>query len=201
MTNNIDKIRDLLEFRSDDDFYFLQILQRKKDNKTTNVKVNGSNNNARSIKVYYVKSLEHFDFIVPEIIELCKVFGARAGINLNRRSFKKSALQHIKKAVDQVLNNDFKKAHKAYSTVVGAFNNETDKRWIIDIDEEYNADYAVELMSTINDLRPVGDKIIANIPSKSGYHLITRPFQLDEFKRLYPDLDVHKNNPTNIFIP
>ena len=38
--NNFGLIRSLLEFRTEDDFYFLQILQRKKDH--NNGKVNGT---------------------------------------------------------------------------------------------------------------------------------------------------------------
>jgi hypothetical protein len=39
MIDNFGKIRDMLEFRNKDDFYFLQILQRKKDHVAG--KVNG----------------------------------------------------------------------------------------------------------------------------------------------------------------
>lgn len=98
MVDNFDRIRKLLNFRSKDDFYFVQVLQRKKDH--NNTKVNGTNNNSRLIKVYYISSLEYFDFVKPEIIELCKVFGARAGINLNRRSFERMAFHHLKKVTD-----------------------------------------------------------------------------------------------------
>ena len=100
MIDNFGKIRDMLEFRNKDDFYFLQILQRKKDHVVD--KVNGSNNNSRLIKAYYIKNLEHFDFIKPEIIKLCKLFNARAGINLNRRSFYRIVLQQLRKFTDQL---------------------------------------------------------------------------------------------------
>ena len=63
MVNNFKQIRALLDFRSKDDFYFLQILQRKKDQKDKAIKVNGTNNNARLVKAYYISSLEYFDFI------------------------------------------------------------------------------------------------------------------------------------------
>ena len=41
MIDNFDKILPLLQWRTKDDFYFLQILQRKKEHKGTG-KVNGS---------------------------------------------------------------------------------------------------------------------------------------------------------------
>ena len=37
------------------------------------------------------------------------------------------------------------------------------------------------------------------IPTKSGYHLITEPFNLQQFKEKYPNIDVHKNNPTLLY--
>ena len=42
-------------------------------------------------------------------------------------------------------------------------------------------------------------KFIAEIPTKSGCHLITTPFNLQQFKEKYPDIDVHKNNPTLLY--
>lgn len=202
--NNFKQIRELLEFRSNDDFYFLQILQRKKDHKDGQ-KVNGTNNNSRLVKAYFIKSLEQLDFLEGEIIKLCELFNARAGINLNRRSFEKMALQHLKKVTDQIINKDFNKAHRAYNTVTGAFSHESDKKWIIDLDgeEENTADFIYGIEETIKGLYPnVGEsKTICRIPSKSGSHLITKPFNLAKFKSQYPDTEIHKNNPTNLYIP
>lgn len=205
MIDNFDKIQPLLHWRSEDDFYFLQILQRKKDHKKG--KVNGTNNNSRLIKAYYIKSLEHFEFIKPEVIELCKIFNARAGINLNRRSFKKMALQHLKKCTDQIINEDFKKAYKAYSSVVGAFSNDNDKKWIVDIDDCKEPSPLVPVMLSCIDrycdpiCEVTDSKILTILPTKSGLHIITKPFNVQQFREKYPDVEIHKNNPTNLFIP
>lgn len=197
MVDNFNKIKSLLAFRTDDDFYFIQIIQRKKDH---NDNVNGSNNNSRLIKAYYCKSLEHYCFLEKEIIELCTTFNARAGINLNRRSFKKMALQHLKKVTDQILNEDYFHAHKAYSSVVGAFSHENDKTWILDVDE-IGRDKNEVILYAEKECSPFGPKFITTIPSKSGYHILMRPFDLKEFSKKFPDIEVHKNNPTNLYIP
>lgn len=198
MINNSEKIKDLLEWRSEDDFYFIQVLQRKKDHNIG--KVNGTNNNSRLIKAYYVKDLEHLDFIMPEIIQLCEIFGARAGINLNRRSFKKMQLHHISKLVKQMVDGTHNKAHKAYNSVVGAYSNDSDKKWILDIDlpSDVSAD---AILGFIDKLQPVGPKFLAKIVSKNGYHLITKPFDLRTFNPMFPEISIHKNNPTNLYIP
>lgn len=204
MIDNFKQIKNLLEFRSDDDFYFLQILQRKKDHKK-DLKVNGSNNNSRLIKAYYISSKDYLDFIEPEVKQLCILFNARAGINLNRRSYEKMALQHLKKVTDQIINKSFNKSHKAYSSVVGAYNNDTDKKWILDVDD---ASIVSPLMlNYINySCQPISksleeSKIYKILPSKTGFHVITKPFNPIDFKERYPDVEIHKNNPTNLFIP
>lgn len=210
--NNFNIIRDLLDFRSSDDFYFVQVLQRKKDF-SDGQKVNGTNNNSRLVKAYYVKSLEHFDFIEKEVIGLCELFNARGGINLNRRSFKKMQLKHLQKITLQLIDGTHDKVHKAYNSVVGNFNDDSDKKWILDIDYPITDDRinnipiggGLEIKNVmfnyINSLNPIGDKIISEIPSKNGKHIITRPFNLHDFKKEFPNIDVHKNNPTNLYIP
>jgi hypothetical protein len=204
MVNNFKQIRELLEFRSKDDMYFCQILQRKKDAKEGQ-KVNGTNNISRLVKAYYIKSLDQFDFIENEVIKLCELFNARAGINLNRRSFEKMALQHLKKVTDQLINKDYSKAYKAYSSVTGAYSHDSDKKWIIDLDgeAENTFDFVANINNFLKTLEPnVGEsKVITRIPSKSGSHLITSPFNLKDFKDKYPTISVHKNNPTNIYCP
>lgn len=203
--NNFELIRPLLEFRTEDDFYFIQVLQRKKDFKDGQ-KVNGTNNNSRLVKAYYVNSIEYFDFIEKEVIQLCEVFNARAGINLNRRSYEKMALQHLKKITDQLINKSFNKAHKAYSSVVGSFMQESDKKWILDIDYKDIKGGGVELLhlnDCLEQCDPVGFKTIAEIPSRSGKHIITSPFNLKQFREFtdFSMIEIHKNNPTNLYIP
>lgn len=202
MVNNFEQIRSLLEFKSNDDFYFLQILQRKKDAQKGQ-KVNGTNNNSRLVKAYYVKSLEQFDFIENEVIQLCDLFNARAGINLNRRSFEKMSLQHLKKVTDQIINKDYSKAYKAYSSVVGAFSHDSDKKWILDIDRKMDVFEVDELTAYLSTLQPAGLKQIQFIPSRSGFHLISKPFNLHDFRqsKWAEEIEVHKNNPTNLYIP
>lgn len=208
--NNFDQIRELLKFRSDDDFYYLQILQRKKDHKDGKVKVNGTNNNARLVKAYYVHSLEYFDFIKPEVIQLCEIFNARAGMNLNRRSYEKIALQHLRKVTEQIINKNFNKSYKAYSSVCGSFHHDNDKRWIIDIDDaNYSIEDVKEFIEKLHDIQPVGDKFVAALPSKNGWHGIVKPFNMQDAhgelsaRGFYDHQDdcVMKNNPTNLYIP
>jgi hypothetical protein len=198
--NNFQQISKLLQFRSDDDFYHLQIIKRKKDHPEI-----GSN--SLVIKTYYIKSEDHLAKVEPEIIAICDFHGARACINLNRRSFEKMAFHTLKKVTDQIMNKDFKSVRKAYESVCGAYANESNKKWIIDIDnisiDGFNHQSGmIQLRSRIIELQiEAGHLQSMNfIRTKSGIHIISAPFNLQKFREEFPDIDVHKDNPTILYI-
>ena len=200
MINNFQQISKLLQFRSDDDFYHLQIIKRKKDHPEI-----GSN--SLVIKTYYIKSEDHLAKVEPEIIALCDFHGARACINLNRRSFEKMAFHTLKKVTDQIMNKDFKSVRKAYESVCGAYANESNKKWIIDIDnisiDGFNhQDSMIQLRSRIIELQIEASHLQSMnfIRTKSGIHIISAPFNLQKFREEFPDIDVHKDNPTILYI-
>lgn len=200
MVNNFPLISSLLVFDSEDDFYHLQILKRKKDNP-------GITSNSKMIKTYYIKSLEDLENKKEEIIMLCNFHNARACINLNRRSFEKIAFQFLRKVADQIMNRDHKACIKAYDSVCGANSNEKEKKWILDID---NKDFdESELLNIIENIAPQTEKskFIAKIPTKNGYHLITNPFNVQQlrdasdFDDLKYNFDIQKDNPTILYVP
>jgi len=197
MVNNFDLIRNLLTFASDDEFYFVQILQRKKDNPGN---VNGSNNSSRLIKAYYIDSLEKFDNLKDEMIFFAEHFNARVGINLNKRSYYKTAFNVMKKIAEQMHNKQFRNVRKAYNTCCGIHNG-GDKIWLLDVDQKLSDKELNDFRLELGGYLPLGDKVLAYIPSKSGVHVITRGFDLTEFRMNHPDIEVHKNNPTNLYIP
>lgn len=120
MINNFEQIKNLLEFNSNDDFYYLQVLKRKKENHEL-----GSN--SYMVKSYFISSKEYLDLRKQEIIDLCNSNNARAYINLNKRSFEKIAFHTLKKVTDQIMNKDYFSVRKAYDSVCGSFMNEPNK--------------------------------------------------------------------------
>lgn len=196
MINNLEQIKSLLKFESGDDFYHLQIIKRKKEHPEL-----GSN--SYIVKTYYIKSIEHLDKVFPEIVNICNFHNARAGINLNRRSFEKIAFHTLKKVTDCILNKDYKSVRKAYESVCGAYSNDSNKKWIIDLDGEIqnSFDYIYNMNEIIENIEPVGHKTICRIPTKNGSHLVTIPFNIQKFKEHYSEIEVHKNNPTILYIP
>ena len=86
--DNFDLIEENLKFESNDDFYFLQVIQRKKDGNVTG----RGNNGARLIKAYYIHSIDYLEEKKQKIIELCQSNNARAYIHLNKEV---TSRQHV----------------------------------------------------------------------------------------------------------
>jgi hypothetical protein len=200
MINNINLIKTLLKFKSEDEFYHLQVLKRKKENPEL-----GSN--SYTVKTYYIGSIEYLDSKMPEIINLCEFHNARAYINLNRRSYEQLSLQVLKKIIDQMSNQDFKSIKSAYDSVCGSFIKEKHKRWIIDLDgvDQFNVS-PLMLAHIDHHCEPITkaldpSKLIAIVPTKNGCHLITSPFNAKTFSDKYPDIDIQKNNPSVLYCP
>ena len=193
MVDNFDIIKPLLTFPNDDIYYHLQILRRGKDHP----ELPAAN---RMIKSYFICSLESLDYIEQEIKDLCEFFGARAYINLAPKSIKKTTMLQLKYLAERVYIGDYKKIWKSWNTCAGEIKGE-EPVWIIDIDDTTITEGPIiDLIDGLEPIDPFGySKFIAEIPTKSGYHLITTPFNLQQFKEKYPDIDVHKNNPTLLY--
>jgi len=207
MVNNKELIKPLLTFPHEHIFYFVQILQRKKDHQGT--ALGGSNNNSRLIKAYYITSVEKLEVHWEEMVKLAEVFNARVSINLNPRNFEKAGFQVMQKIANQMMNKDYYGIRKAYDSICGEYHSEIDKRWLIDIDKE-DMDKRARIYEVINFLQNLSDnvklsekkyKILAEIPSRTGCHIITQPFNLMDFHKEFPSIEIHKNNPTNLYIP
>ena len=198
--NNLKQIAELLIFDSEDTCYHLQIIKRKKEHPEL-----GSN--SYIVKTYYIQNIEYLEMKMPEIISLCNFHNARAGINLNRRSFEKLAFQMLKKVTDCILNKDYRAVRKSYESVCGQFSSDKDKKWIVDIDIK-DLDFCTKLEAELIKLEPFGQKVKSIIETKNGYHLITSPFNVQKYNQMLiwqsgtiEKPEIHKNNPTILYCP
>lgn len=207
--DNFEQIKQLLIFENSDWFYHCQILLRRKDMPEA---AKGRNNNSRCIKTYYITSIEQLEFYKNEIIKLCTIFGARAYINLNSKSYIKTAFEMNIKVAERMKNKQFEYIYRCYESAAGMSDvNVGNIRWIVDIDEkdisplmlsyiEYQcAPFSNWTYNVDNDIDAFNSKILAKIPTKSGWHLITKPFNLQQFKQQYSNIEVQKNNPTLLY--
>ena len=194
MIDVFNDIKDLLVFDNDDDFFYLQILQRKKENPQL-----GSN--SRVIKNYYINNLENLENRYDEIKELCIKFNARAMLRLNKRSKRKVAFKTMQNMANSMANGEYGFIKKSYDRACGNGHNDKVKKWILDIDAPYTEEWLQIVREAIINIEPLGSKILIELPTKNGIHLITTPFNLQKFKQNFKDIEIHKDNPVNLFIP
>ena len=196
MIDNINLIKPLLNFENNEDFYMLYILKRKKDQPEDE---RDNHQSVRTIKAYCIESLEYLDKRYDEIKQLCEVFKARAYIHVQKQTHMDVSL-HMIKALAQRLVDRQNNQKNLFDSVVGQMKT-LEKRWIVDIDTK-DGTQLLSVMTAISICRPEDtDKVEAIIPTKNGFHLITKRFDVREFEKQYPDVDIQKKNPTLLYYP
>lgn len=184
--DNFGIIKPLLNFVDDGDFYRIQIIKRKKDNPESS--------SSKVVKAYYIESIKDLEYSYVDIHNICLLYNSRAYIDVQRRNHNDVSFVMMSLLANRIQSKQMTQIH-LFDKAVGATKSR-EKRWVIDIDSKEPIN---DMISTINNISPVGNKVEAVIPTKSGFHLITKPFNVKLFN--IPNVEVKKNNPTILFIP
>ena len=203
MIDNIKTIKGLLNFENEGDFYMLYVFKRKKDQPEGE---RDNHQSVRTIKTYCVNSIEYLEKRYDEIKQLCEMFKARAYIHVQKQNHKDVSLNMMVALAQRIQDGNLKQQH-LFDSVVGQLKTH-EKRWIIDIDDVSmdsfaHAEYYTSMREYINELQEEAgkDKSMTFVKTKSGFHIITQPFNVMKFKEKYPDVDVQKKNPTLLYLP
>ena len=194
MVNNLELIKPLLNFEQPGDFYMLYVFKRKKDQTTDK----SNHQSVRTIKAYCIESLEHLEERYEEIQQLCEMFKARAYIHIQKQNHRDVAMNMITEIVHRIQSGQINQQY-VFDSVVGQIKTQ-EKRWIVDIDTK-DEEEVTRIARLVDQVRPEGPKIEAVLPTKNGYHLITKRFDVMKFKIHYPDIDIQKKNPTLLYLP
>lgn len=195
MIDNLELIKPLLNFENNGDFYMLYVFKRKKDQPEGE---RDNHQSVRTIRSYCIKSVEQLEKRYDEIIQLCEMFKARAYIHVQKQNHKDVSL-NMMVALAQRIQDGNHEQQNLFDSVVGQLKT-LEKRWIVDIDTK-DEEVVHRIAKLVDMVRPEGPKIQAVIPTKSGYHLITSRFDVMQFKKNYPEIDIVKKNPTILYIP
>ena len=203
--DNTELIKELIAGCGKNEFYLLQILHRSKDGKTK-YEPDDKKISQQTVKTYYISSPEYLDYKMNEIKDLCELFNARAYINLNKKSWKQISLKSLeilastiaKGDSDPMVYNSVKSIMDSACGQTGAC--DKNKTWIVDVDTK-NWNEVEEIKNIIEQCSPLGiNKIVKVIPTLHGYHIISKPFNKDEFRKMYQNqIDIHDNNPTLLY--
>jgi hypothetical protein len=205
MINNFELISNLIRNKAGlGEFYFLQILKRRKDNPDMERDMNVIDN-------FFIKGAEDLERKQKRIIELCYNNNARAYFRLNKRSERKVALQTLRLIAENIAadNYDIK---NCYTSCCGQYHSDENKTWIVDIDTNEQKQHHQQIIDAIRKGQEFSSKynIIDCIPTKNGFHIITNPFNIQEYNKLLQPFvdckeltmpDIHKDNPTILYIP
>ena len=195
MIDNLEQIKRLLNFENEGDFYMLYVFKRKKDQPEGE---RDNHQSVRTIKTYCVDSIEYLDKRYDEIKQLCEMFKARAYIHVQKQNHKDVSLEMMMSLAERIRNGQHIQKG-LFDSVVGQLKT-YEKRWIVDVDTK-DDNFRLNVMRVINGCRPEGNKIYATIPTKNGYHLITDRFDVMEFAKHFPEIDIQRKNPTLLFLP
>ena len=196
MIDNLEQIKELLNFENEGDFYMLYVFKRKKDQPEGE---RDNHQSVRTIKTYCVESVEYLEKRYEEIKQLCEVFNARAYIHIQKQNHKDVSLNMMVALAQRIQDGNLKQQH-LFDSVVGAIKTH-EKRWIVDIDTKSPVTILKVKGIIDNVCRPEGVKTISLIPTKNGFHMITERFDVMEFKKHYPEIEIQKKNPTLLYYP
>lgn len=164
------------------------------------------NNGNRLLKTFYHRSKEEFLEQVPIIKRLCDMSLIRACTRLAPRSYKEVGIQLTKMTLEAALTNNWAGMKSLYNRACGITSPIKDKKlWLFDVDiiNERTEEFGKKLKESHN--------LLATIPSKKGRHYIVKPFDTRLIELYYQELGInlggvdeislHKDNPTNLYIP
>lgn len=201
IVDNFSIIENILEFKNKDEFYYLQIIQRKKDG---NIVQNGSNR-YRTIKSFYIFSKKQFLNRQEKIKELCIKNNARAYIHLNKRNAREVALASIQQYAKLVSEGNSYQGYRVWDSACGGNRARGYKPlWVIDIDSK-DPEYVKTVIELVNGCRGAEEnKVRYQIPTLHGYHLITIGFDVQQFSlklaiNNMDPIDIQKDNPTLLY--
>jgi len=203
MIDNINIIKPLLNFEKQGDFYMLYVFKRKKDQPEGE---RDNHQSVRTIKTYCIESLDHLDRRYEEVKQMCEMFKARAYIHVQKQNHFDVSL-NMMVALAQRIQDGNTNQKGLFDSVVGQIKTQ-EKRWIIDVDnvsmDGFNHDPSqIEMREYIKELQKEAGREphMTFIKTRSGFHIITQPFNVMKFKERYPEVDIQKKNPTLLYYP
>lgn len=171
---------------NNNEFYFIQIIQRRKDNNS----VTSSGNRYRRVKSYYISSLAEYRKFKSKIISFCENNNARAYIRVSPVSFYDVAVNAASEYLRRIKEKQTFKSCNLYDSCCEKTKSYHEKLWLVDVDE------GVNLSDTIENIEKLGSSIRLKLPTVNGHHLIISPFDIRKWEEKYGE--IKRNNPITL---
>ena len=202
--DNFDLIKSMMDFKEADNlFMHLQILRRGKDHPD----LPAAN---KLIKAWLVRSAEHLDSLKDEVVFLSEHYKARAYISCAPKSIAKLNTLILRKLADNLYTGNIINPWHMFNSACGELQG-VEKLWVVDVDSKDREvlDFIkleIDFIWVSTHPQDCGKAresawLLAMIPTLNGCHLITTPFNLREFSKRFPDVEVKKNGLTALYVP
>ena len=184
-----------------EEFYFVQIIQRKKDGNELPSYTSG----ARTLRSFYFFDLEHFEREEQHIKEICDNNNARAYFWVNVRNTKDIAFSCVKQFIELIEQGNTNQGLTVWDRACGANQSKDhEKLWIIDIDKEQLEHRKAIVDALLKCRRNESNCVKYVIPTLNGEHWLSTKFDRRAFPMILSELnipvpDIHKNNPTLLY--
>ena len=170
--------------------YVVEIISRGKDNPD----MPAAN---RHFKNYYFPCIDKFDRYEPEIKKVCDVLRMRAYVSVNYKMYDQVLMDTAAESAARAAAHNYGKPYSVYEHCSGKYVNRKDKKFVVDIDEE-------QMIFFDNIYDELKDKVVLVVPTRTGMHLVTTPFNTLVFEnkcinRLGFAPDIKKNHLTLLY--
>ncbi len=173
------------------EYFSVQIIRRGKDHP----ELPSAN---RTFCSYYIEEPGDLEKFREEIIQVTELFGCRAYIYLCRRNYQKTMLATIQEMSRRLLEGDCKRPWKIFDSASTSVKSSI-RLWVIDLDEPEHLRQVDKIKATIETIGPC-NLVFAQIPTRTGIHLITYPFNVLKFNEKWPGIDIKKTvSPTLLY--
>ena len=189
MTDNFNRFREFMQLpeqEGGDAYYVIELVRRGKDCPD----LPAANYH---FKNYYIDTLTKYDKVQDEIRLLCRTLRLRAYVNVCRKSFRRVTMNTLAEMARRAALGDFSRPDKIFGSCSGEYVDKDDRHWVVDVDDcPYLGVTSALVQSIISECDPNGDKVELILPTRTGVHLITRPFNLEQFNRLCEDTEIEE---------
>lgn len=159
-----------------DKYYVVELMRRGKDNPD----LPAANYHFRNYYIYSWKDLDRYE---QEIKGICKLLNLRAYCSVNYKLMSQVALDTLAESARRIAAHDFKKFYSIFESCSGKYVDHTNGMWVIDVDGWVSEDDLYDLRNYINGMDSRYDSnVLFVMPTRSGIHLICRPFNLKQYK-------------------
>ena len=212
MTDNFNRYRDFITLMGGlpdvnekgnlDKYYVIELMRRGKDNPD----MPAANYHFRNYYIYSWKDLNRYE---QEIKNICNLLNLRAYCSVNYKLMSQVALDTLAESARRIAAHDYKKFYNIFESCSGKFVDSKNNLWVIDIDnvnidKHEDACKIAEISRLINNMESgYSENVVYYMPTKSGMHIITHPFNLQHFNEEYDNetlpLDIKKNHLTLLY--